>query len=139
MSSRRAGFTFVEVMVALLVLSVLASMAVPRYRNYKEKAYLTVLRTDLGNLRIAEESFWAEHMRYSMAMPTLEFKPSSNVTITLRGPNSVSGYTAIARHALLPNRFCQMVVGRAVDGGASGEIVCNGSKSGLGSATPDGL
>jgi prepilin-type N-terminal cleavage/methylation domain-containing protein len=136
MSARRAGFTFIEMLVVLVVFGILASIAMPRYRNYKEKAYLTVLRSDLGNLRIAEEAFWAEHMRYSTALPALDFKPTSNVNLTVRAPNPVTGYAAVARHASLPNKFCQVIVGRAADGAQSGEIKCNGTSTGLGTPGP---
>src|SRR5687767_15404703 len=79
--NRRKGFTFVELLVVMLLIGALSSMAVPRFRQYKTRAYLAAMQSDLGNLKIAQESYWAEHQKYATVTSSLELRISANVAI----------------------------------------------------------
>ena len=39
----------------MLLLGALSSMAVPRFREFKKRAFVAAMLSDLGNLKIAEE------------------------------------------------------------------------------------
>ena len=39
---RRAGFTFIELLTVVLFIGLLAAMAVPRFREFKNRAYLAL-------------------------------------------------------------------------------------------------
>ena len=45
--SRRAGFTLIELMVVVVILAILATMAIPLFKNTKGKGHSAALRTDL--------------------------------------------------------------------------------------------
>jgi type IV pilus assembly protein PilA len=133
----RRGFTFVEILVAMLVFSALTAISVPRYRGYKLKAYLTTLRTDLGQMRIAEEAHWAEHQVYTTSLASLDWRQTSEVTMSVTATDPVHGFTAIATHSLAPGMQCSTSVGSDATTRPSGEIVCGpANTSGVGTGAP---
>ena len=67
----------------MLLLGALSSMAVPRFRDYKTRAFVAAMQSDLGNLRIAEESYWAEHQKYATDTTQLELRITTNVAISI--------------------------------------------------------
>lgn len=121
----RRGFTFVELLTAMAVLALLAAIAVPQYRGMKQRGYMASLKTQLGELRVAEESWFAEEQRYSTNIADLDWKPSTQIAIAIASSNPAAGWRAEATHAELPGIACRTYVGAEVAGQvASGEIVC---------------
>jgi len=132
--NRPHGFTFVELLVAMLVFGSLTAIAVPRYRQVRERAYSGAMRADLAGLRIAQEAFWAENQAYTTDTTQLDWRPTSNVQVVIAAPDPVAGYDATARHINLPGFSCVTSVGRVTAAGVpSGEIAC-----GSGAAIPSG-
>jgi prepilin-type N-terminal cleavage/methylation domain-containing protein len=140
MPRSRSGFTFVEILVAMAVLGVLSAIAVPKYRLMREKAWTAALKADLGELRIAEEAYWAENQRYSADTTQLDWRSTSDVQVTISSSDFDAGFQATARHQLMPASQCSMYVGReTILGTPSGEIVCGpatGSGPGMGTPAP---
>jgi prepilin-type N-terminal cleavage/methylation domain-containing protein len=58
---RRRGFTFIEVLVVVIVLSILASLAILKYMDLKHRAISASATADLQAVRIAAYSAWYEH------------------------------------------------------------------------------
>jgi type IV pilus assembly protein PilA len=131
MTTRR-GFTLAELLVAMVLFGSLTALAVPRYRTYKVRAYMAAMRTDLGHLRIAEESFWAEHQRYAADTASLDFRPTSNVRIAITSEDLIGGYTATATHVQVPNMQCVTAMGREARSQESGSILCGPQSPGSG-------
>lgn len=123
MKRQRVGFTFVEILVAMLVFGALSAIAVPRYRNFKEKAYLATMKSDLGNLRIAQEAYWSENMVYAADTTGLEWKPSNRVQIAISSTDPSDNFTATATHLNMSGAHCYTIVGRS-GASATGEIIC---------------
>ena len=143
MRTRRSGFTFVELLVAMLVFGLLSAIAVPRFRMLKERAYVATLRADLGELRIAQESYWAENHIYSTDAATLDWRPTSAVTVSISTSNANAGFRATASHDLLDEMECSTFVGGEAVGVPSGEIHCgetaappSGTGTGIPTSTP---
>jgi len=132
----RQGFTFVEILTVMIVLGLMSALAVPRYRNFKERAYLSTMRSELGQLRIAEEAYWAENQLYHTDPSRLDFLPSSDITLIVASGNLNRGWKAEATHALLPGQTCATYVGSEAVTVASGEIVCGTGRGGGASANP---
>jgi prepilin-type N-terminal cleavage/methylation domain-containing protein len=122
--NRRTGFTFVELLVVMLLLGALSSMAVPRFREYKTRAYIAAMQSDLGNLKIAQESFWAENLKYATDTTNLEVRITANVAISITSEDVNGGYTAIATHSNVPGRQCETAMGREAAPNEPGAIVC---------------
>jgi type IV pilus assembly protein PilA len=58
---RRRGFTFVEMLVVVIVLSILASLAILKYIDLKHRALSASATADLQAVRLAAYSAWYEH------------------------------------------------------------------------------
>jgi prepilin-type N-terminal cleavage/methylation domain-containing protein len=58
---RRRGFTFIEVLVAMIVFSILSTLAVLKYMDLKHRALSASATADLQAVRLAAYSAWYEH------------------------------------------------------------------------------
>jgi prepilin-type N-terminal cleavage/methylation domain-containing protein len=58
---RRGGFTFIEILVVMIVLSILSSLAVLKYIDLKHRALSASATADLQAVRLAGYSAWYEH------------------------------------------------------------------------------
>ena len=125
MHPRRTGFTFVEILLAMAVFGILSAVALPKYRLMKDKAYKATLRANLGELRIAEESFWAENQMYTTDASQLDWRPTTDVTVVISSSDPSAGFQATARHTLMTGTECSTYMGReTMSGIPSGEVVC---------------
>ena len=71
MSKRQAGFTLVELLVVLAIISILASMAVVQYRNSIQLANEGVLKTNLVRMRDAIDQYYADKGKYPTSLDAL--------------------------------------------------------------------
>lgn len=60
-----AGFSLIEMMIAVAIVAVLASVATPAYVNYRNRAYQTEGVDALFRARIDQEKFRGEKFRYA--------------------------------------------------------------------------
>ena len=58
---RRRGFTFIEVLVVMIVMSILATHAVLKYVDLRHRALSSSATADLQAVRLAAYSAWYEH------------------------------------------------------------------------------
>ena len=68
MQARTAGWTLIELMVVLLIVSILALVAVPGYRNHVLRAHRVEAQSALLDLAAAQERFYLHHDRYASQM-----------------------------------------------------------------------
>jgi general secretion pathway protein G len=67
----QSGFTLVELLVVLALISILASMAVIQYRNGVRHSEEGVLRTDLFRMRDAIDQYYADKNKYPASLEAL--------------------------------------------------------------------
>jgi type IV pilus assembly protein PilE len=61
----QAGFTLIELMIALVVVAILAAVAVPSYRQYVIRSQRTDATESLLRLATAQEKFYLQNNRYA--------------------------------------------------------------------------
>lgn len=120
------GFTLVELLVVVVVIGVLASIAIPKFANQKEKAMLAQMKSDLRNLATAEEAFFYDSTTYTTSLAALNnFTPSQSVTITI--PEATGkGWSAETAHSTSTKK-CYLFSGIATPLGLAtteGKITC---------------
>lgn len=130
----RRGFTFIELLIVMVVMGVLAGIGVPRIRNMKERSYQATLRSDLGALRTAQEAFYAENQRYATDVTVLDFRLSSRVSVTIESSDPLRGWKAAARHDWLSTP-CTTAAGPDAAGVENGAIICSNVSATLGAVT----
>lgn len=57
----REGFTLVELMIVVAIISTLAAIAIPNYLNFRLKSKTAEARTNIGTIRGLEIAYFAEH------------------------------------------------------------------------------
>jgi type IV pilus assembly protein PilE len=61
------GFTLTELMVVVGIIGILAAISIPAYVGQQKRAARAEAYTNLENLRLLEEQYYAEHGSYSLA------------------------------------------------------------------------
>jgi len=106
MKNNRKGFTLIELLIVVVIIGILAAIAIPKFANTKDKAYVAAMKSDLRNLATYEEQYAADNNGAYFAgtatstTPLQGFTPSQNVTITaviVAGPPQ--SWTATATHS----------------------------------------
>jgi type IV pilus assembly protein PilA len=120
------GFTLIELLIVVVIIGILAAIAIPKFVNTKEKAYMAQMKSDLRNLATAEEAFFYDSTSYTTSLAMLNnFAPSAAVTLTVNEATP-KGWSATAVHALTP-RKCYIFSGGAAQVGTAtieGRITC---------------
>src|SRR5512140_2466371 len=107
MSKNKKGFTLIELLIVVVIIGILAAIAIPKFANTKEKAYIASMKADLRNLATYEESYAADSAgayfggTASGTSGMQGFLPSQNVSVTATavvGPPA--SWTAVATHSL---------------------------------------
>ena len=106
------GFTLIELLIVVVIIGILASIAIPKFANTKQKAYVAQMKSDLKNLATAEEAFFYDSMFYTNNLAALNnLRSSTGVTLTI--PEATpGGWSARATHAQT-SRLCTLFQGTA--------------------------
>jgi prepilin-type N-terminal cleavage/methylation domain-containing protein len=117
MSVNKKGFTLIELLIVVVIIGILASIAIPKFANTKDKAYVAQMKSDLRNLASYEEQFAADNGgayfggTATMAAPLQGSTPSQNVTIVaIDLPGPPPSWSATATHTQSA-KTCTMVNG----------------------------
>jgi type IV pilus assembly protein PilE len=90
------GFTLIEVMVAVAIVAILATVAVPVYTDYVTRGRLTEAFTGLGGAQTSAEQFWANQRTYVGFKDASTFPKSSAYFDYAISDVSPSSYTLTA-------------------------------------------
>ena len=103
MVRNKKGFTLIELLIVVVIIGILAAIAIPKFSNTKEKAYLAAMKADLRNLATYEESYAADSngVYFAGDGSAQGFKSSQNVTISAALATTSTGgasWSATATH-----------------------------------------
>ncbi len=94
----RKGFTLIELLIVVVIIGILAAIAIPKFSNTKEKAYIAAMKSDLRNLVTAEESYFADTDLYGSVVNLANYyAPTTGVTVVATATGGIS-YNATATH-----------------------------------------
>ena len=129
-----AGFTIVEMMIVLVLISILALMATVSLSSSSDRAYVVAMQSDLRNIATAQEAYIEQRFaetgqaRYANRMRDLDINLSNGVVIRMRG--NQNGWSARATHQRTGSRRCAIVRGTIrpfppATSGEEGKVVCD--------------
>jgi len=61
---RESGFTLLELMVAMTIISILTAIALPQYGAYRKRAFDSRVLSDLRSVALAEEAYFFDAEKY---------------------------------------------------------------------------
>ena|SRR5688572_17331124 len=114
----RKGFTLIELLIVVVIIGILAAIAIPKFANTKEKAYLASMKSDLRNMATVQEGYFSDHQVYTSGpasnigttQVTLSgFVPSAGVTVTAAATGG-SGWSATSTHTATTKQ-CAIFIG----------------------------
>ncbi len=81
----RKGFTLIELLIVVVIIGILAAIAIPKFSNTKQKAYMAAMKSDLRNLVTIEEAYFYDNTTYTTdkSAAALNFTESAGVTVTI--------------------------------------------------------
>lgn len=120
----RTAFTLIELLIVVVIIGILASIAIPKFANTKDRANQAAMKSDLKNLASAMEAYFANNSNtYAPAIADLgtTYRSTTGITVTL-GSVSSTGWAATATHTASP-KTCTITLGGA--GSNEGTPICN--------------
>ncbi len=98
MNKRQAGFSLIELMIAVAVIGILTAVALPSYNGYMMRARLTEAFTGLAGAQPKMEQYWSNNRKYEdFDDPALKLMPANSDHFTFElTESSASGYLLTA-------------------------------------------
>jgi type IV pilus assembly protein PilA len=91
-NTTRKGFTLIELLIVVVIIGILAAIAIPKFANTKEKAYLASMKSDLRNMATVQEGYFSDFQAYTAGTA----KNQAGVTASLSGFVPSAGVEVVA-------------------------------------------
>jgi type IV pilus assembly protein PilA len=119
-NTTRKGFTLIELLIVVVIIGILAAIAIPKFANTKEKAYLASMKSDLRNMATVQEGYFSDFQVYTAGTALNQggttqslsgFVPSAGVRVVAAATGG-TGWSATSGHSAT-TRTCAIFIGVA--------------------------
>lgn len=70
-----SGFSLIELMIALAIIGILATLAIPRFLAYRMRAQQAEVKANLEAIKIAEVTYYSENHGYTDDLSAMAWRP----------------------------------------------------------------
>jgi hypothetical protein len=111
--------------LGVIIIGIIAAIAIPKFANTKQKAYVAEMKSDLRRIAAAEATYHVNHGSYTASIDSLPgFKLSEGIELAAPINAGSDGFAATVGRRRFPV-LCRIAVGdRAAIGETEGEPVC---------------
>lgn len=122
---KREGFTLLEIMIAMVIVGVLATIAVSVFWRAKGRGYEATIQSDLRLAALHQEKYFENNGTYAADVALLPgFSLSPGVAIDVTHADN-SGWAGVGEHPSHSDRECGVYIG-AVPAGSAGPATAEG-------------
>jgi len=57
----KKGFTLIELLIVVVIIGILAAIAIPKFGETRERAYVSSMQADLNQIRTAQEMYYQDN------------------------------------------------------------------------------
>lgn len=121
----KKGFTLIELLIVVVIIGILAAIAIPKFGETRERAYVSAMQSDINQLRNAMEMCYQDADDPAFSYVNCDedlIQGTSGVNLSVDDPSN-TGYSISATHDATDNWTCSYNH-TADDGDRPGEIVC---------------
>ncbi|SRR5512135_2182341 len=100
-NEREKGFTLIELLIIIAIIGILVGIAIPQLASYRNRGFNASSISDLKNMCIAQEAYFADSQIYTQNIANLVaygYTQTPGVTPIIMGANNAS-YSMRASHS----------------------------------------
>jgi prepilin-type N-terminal cleavage/methylation domain-containing protein len=112
LSRDRQGFTLLELLTVVLIVSIISAIAILRLQKTKGVTYVSSLKSDLRNVASQQEQYFTYNSTYTNDLGLLSLTSSAGVQLTILEANG-RGWSATATHPMALPMVCAVFYGQA--------------------------